>query len=411
MLSSMEPTAAVLATPPPSIAQPGRIWSIDIFRGLTMVVMIFVNDLAGVKDLPWWTYHMPSKQSGMTYVDVVFPAFLFILGMAIPLALRRRMEQGDSGLRLWSHILMRSLSLVVLGLILANAEKADPKLTGLPPGVWPTIALMGAILYWAVYPTGGRQSFYRALKYAGLAILIAALALFRRTTESGTTAWLDFRYWEILGLIGRVYLAACILYIPLRKVLWAPVVVFTGLTALNVASRLGMPPLQRVLPYALWPFDSGELPSIAMAGIVAYQIFFDERVAATFRRKALLAGAFAAVLFGGGWAFEFLRISKNAATPSWCLYSSGISVLLFLVLYWMTDVRGWRRWAAFAKPAGSNTLLTYLLPDLFYFTCGAAYYSLTPNRGWLGVVRSVIFTACMLGASYLLTRKRIRMQL
>lgn len=402
MLSIMEPTTAVLATPPPSISQPGRIWSIDIFRGLTMVVMIFVNDLAGVKGLPWWTYHMPSKQSGMTYVDVVFPAFLFILGMAIPLALRRRMGQGDSGPRLWSHFLMRSLSLVVLGLILANAGKG---------GAWPTLALMGAILYWAVYPSGGRQSLYRVLKYTGLVILIAALALFRRTTESGATAWLDFRYWEILGLIGRVYLAACILYIPLRKVLWAPVVVFTGLTALNVASRLGIPPLQRVLPYAFWPFDSGELPSIAMAGIVTYQIFFDERVAATFRRKSVLAGAFAAVLFAGGWAFTFLGISKNAATPSWCLYSSGISVLLFLVLYWLTDVRGWRRWAAFAKPAGSNTLLTYLLPDLFYFTCGGVYAALTPGAGWPGVVRSAIFTACMLGASYLLTRKRIRMQL
>ena len=70
----------------PQHKQSTRIVSVDILRGLTMLVMIFVNDLAEVKGLPWWTYHMPGHANGMTYVDVVFPAFLFILGMAIPLA-------------------------------------------------------------------------------------------------------------------------------------------------------------------------------------------------------------------------------------------------------------------------------------------------------------------------------------
>ena len=67
-----------------------RIASIDIFRALTMLLMIFVNDLASVKGLPWWTYHIPPGEFGMTYVDVVFPAFLFIVGMAIPLAFQKR---------------------------------------------------------------------------------------------------------------------------------------------------------------------------------------------------------------------------------------------------------------------------------------------------------------------------------
>ena len=68
----------------PSVsAAPGssRILSIDIFRGLTILVMIFVNDLAEVKGLPWWTYHLPGNVNGMTYVDMVFPFFLFIVGI------------------------------------------------------------------------------------------------------------------------------------------------------------------------------------------------------------------------------------------------------------------------------------------------------------------------------------------
>ena len=84
-------------------AAAGRVLSLDIFRGLTMLVMIFVNDLSGVRGLPWWTYHMPSGVNGMTYVDVVFPAFLFILGMAIPLAVRKRLAMGDSMPRLGPH--------------------------------------------------------------------------------------------------------------------------------------------------------------------------------------------------------------------------------------------------------------------------------------------------------------------
>src|SRR5580692_12968109 len=92
----------------------GRIASIDIFRGLTVLVMVFVDNLDFVKGLPWWTYHMPRGSNGMTYVDMVFPAFLFVMGMSIPLAVERRVAAGDSGGQIWVHNVERSLSLVVL---------------------------------------------------------------------------------------------------------------------------------------------------------------------------------------------------------------------------------------------------------------------------------------------------------
>lgn len=60
-----------------------RIMSIDIFRGLTVLLMVFVDNLDFVKGLPWWTYHMPRQANGMTYVDMVFPAFLFVMGMSL----------------------------------------------------------------------------------------------------------------------------------------------------------------------------------------------------------------------------------------------------------------------------------------------------------------------------------------
>jgi predicted acyltransferase len=294
---------------------------------------------------------------------------------------------------------------------LANAPKVDPGSTHLPARIWAATALIGAILFWMVYPaTPGRQGLYRASKYAGLFLLALMLGLFRRKADGGQLSWLDFSYWEILGLIGRTYLAVCILYIPLRKKSWAPVTLLALLTAWNVATRLGLPQVTRVVPSWLWPFDSGELPSIAMAGIVCSSIFIN-RDSWSVRLKTTLALAYAAVLFAAGFAFRFLGISKNAATPTWCLWSSGIGVVLFLAIYYLADVRRWQRWATLVKPAGSNTLLTYLLPDLFHFTVAGLFAMLPWNYGWLGVLRSAVFTIFILRVSSLLTKKGIRMQL
>jgi len=389
-----------------------RVLSIDIFRGLTMLVMIFVNDLASVKGLPWWTYHMPGRLNGMTYVDVVFPAFLFIVGMSIPLSINKRLEQDPSQWSLWRHILLRSFSLIVLGIFLANAGKVDPILTGIPKGAWGVLGLIGAILLWNVYPrTGGRQALYGMLKYAGLILLVAMFVIFRRKSLDGHTAWLDFSYWEILGLIGRAYLAACILYIPLRKKLWAPAALLVILTLTNAASRAGWIPWIKRLPYALWPFDAGALPSIVIAGIVASSIFLDLDKVRAFSQKARWALIYAATLFAAGYALSPLGVMKNRATPTWCLYSSAISVILFLALYWIVDVRGQIKWAAFLKPAGSNTLLTYLLPDLFYFAAGLSYAGTQLNAGLPGAIRAAVFTALMLALSGLFTKLRVRMQL
>ena len=128
-MSTASSSADTLAAPSTAAASVQRVVSIDIFRGLTMLVMIFVNDLADVHGLPWWTYHAHAQQDLMTYVDMVFPFFLFIVGMSMPLAIERRLKQNPSHAALWLHIAMRSCGLIVLGLILANAEKVDPART------------------------------------------------------------------------------------------------------------------------------------------------------------------------------------------------------------------------------------------------------------------------------------------
>jgi predicted acyltransferase len=97
----MSVSPSVVAAPASTAASTSRVASIDVFRGLTIMVMVFVNDLAGVHGLPWWTYHAHRDQDAMTYVDMVFPFFLFIVGMSMPIAIAGRLKRNPSYVSLW----------------------------------------------------------------------------------------------------------------------------------------------------------------------------------------------------------------------------------------------------------------------------------------------------------------------
>jgi heparan-alpha-glucosaminide N-acetyltransferase len=391
-----------------------RVVSIDVFRGLTMVVMIFVNDLASVHGLPWWTYHMPADIDAMTYVDMVFPCFLFIVGMSIPLAVRQRVK-GDGGqMTLWLHVFLRAFSLLVLGLILANAEQVDASRTRLNPNLWTLLALVGAVLLWGVFgPLHGHKRALRFLRVAGFALLITLFAVFRRSTQSGHVAWISTTYPEILGLIAFTYLAVCALYIPTRRWLWAPLAWFTILVAFNALCAAKLITFPNHLSLFAWPVGNGAMASISMAGVVTSSIFLGAHPWNTSRSKTWIALTFAIVILATGWFLTPLGISKIRATPTWSLYSVGASVLLFSAMYWICDVKQLTSWANFARPAGSNTLLTYLLPDFYYYLVGllSLSYPAYLNAGLPGVLRAIVFTLAILGLAGLLTKWKISMRL
>lgn len=76
--------------------KPERLASLDAFRGFDILVMTFVNYIAGMAAVPFILRHAPADMDAFTLTDVVFPGFLFILGVAIPLSLQKRIVQGDS---------------------------------------------------------------------------------------------------------------------------------------------------------------------------------------------------------------------------------------------------------------------------------------------------------------------------
>jgi heparan-alpha-glucosaminide N-acetyltransferase len=146
--------------------------------------------------------------------------------------------------------------------------------------------------------------------------------------------------------------------------------------------------------------------------VVVSGIFFHQDW--TPARRFQTALAFAAVCAVLGLALRSLGISKIRATPSWALWSVAGATALFALFYFLLDVRQQRGWALPFRAPGSNTLLTYLLPDLTYYALAFAGLSRALgrwNNGATGVVRSLAFTAVMLGLSFVLTRARVRMQL
>src|SRR3954469_15422246 len=113
----VSPTPTIAEEPTASAARLSRITSIDALRGFVMFTMIFVNDLAGAprRLVPDWMVHYSDRHrggSGMTFVDLVFPAFLFIVGMSIPFALGSRLAKGEPFWKVLLHVFVRAGSLL-----------------------------------------------------------------------------------------------------------------------------------------------------------------------------------------------------------------------------------------------------------------------------------------------------------
>ena len=88
-----------------------RNLAIDMFRGLTMTLMVFVNEFWKVFNVPHWMEHYATLEDGMGLSDIVFPLFLFAMGMSIPYALERRIAKGYSTESTVLHIVSRTFTL------------------------------------------------------------------------------------------------------------------------------------------------------------------------------------------------------------------------------------------------------------------------------------------------------------
>lgn len=351
-----------------------RIRSIDVLRGWVILVMIFVNDVAGVRGTPAWMKHIePPGADGMTFVDVVFPAFLFLVGMSIPAALERRL--GREPLRkVLGHILGRTVGLLVLGVFMVNSEGAQ-RGGVLSKDVWVLLMYAGAILVWAPPPPGlaiGRK-IRAGIRGGGVVLLAAMAALYR---GPGDPALIELRtsWWGILGLIGWAYLVASLAYLIVRRQVAGLVGGVVLLYCAFVANAAGyFAPLAWITSRVDIGSMLGSHAALTLSGAVLGVVLLPDspvRTLAARLRWALLYGAALAtaahLLHAASDLHPAFIINKIAATPPWCLWSAAITVWTWAALHWLLEARGARRWGGVLERAGQNALFAYIAAPIFY---------------------------------------------
>ena len=223
-----------------------RVLSIDIMRGLTLFLMLFVNDLY-VSGVPEWLVHTKADFDGMGLADWVFPGFLFMVGMAVPFAIQGRFKTGDTFGKVLLHIFIRTGSLLLIGFFILNISRLNPELSGISKNLWAILIYISVFLIWNQYGNLNRNVIY-ILKGIGFAGLIVLAVIFQSGTPE-KTEWMQTGRWGILGLIGWGYLAAALVYLAAKENLWKTGFFWLFFLVLNVLSQLGRSEERRVGKY------------------------------------------------------------------------------------------------------------------------------------------------------------------
>jgi heparan-alpha-glucosaminide N-acetyltransferase len=390
-----------------------RIYSIDIMRGLTLVLMLFVNDLY-MKGVPSWLGHRAANFDGMGLADWVFPGFLFMVGMAIPFSIGKRISEGQKTFSIARHIIIRTISLLIIGVLMINSERVNPEFTGMGKNLWAILMYTGVFLIWNKYQENDKNFFTIAgLRLAGIAILVVLIFKFR-SGEIENNGSLITSWWGILGLIGWGYLVSAFIYLAVRDSILNTIIALLFFLALNILSQLD-------LLNSLNPFKSifgviieGNVPFIVLSGMLTTLIL---KKLSKDSRKTILSVIALGILsiFTGFILRKWFIISKIQATPSWGLICNGISLMLFALLYWIIDIKKHIRWTFFLKPAGENSLTTYLAPDILYFLIWSTGIPILIYKQsgvpLIVIAGSVIWALLMVGLTALLVRINIKLKL
>lgn len=391
-----------------------RILSIDVFRGMTIFTMVFVNELAGVSDIPRWMKHFPADVDGMTFVDLVFPAFLFIVGMSIPFAIQARLNKGDSIQEVLKHIGLRSLALIVIGVFMVNAEsgyQADAMV--IPISLWTLLMFGCVLLIWSHYSNRLPPLVIHGGKALGVLGLLVLWGLYRGPDGAGMTP----QWWGILGLIGWAYLIAGIIYIascqctrPLRQLITlmvAAVVLLVIYFALNAIAGQDIPILQTLADNN----RNHTHAAIVLGGVIMALLFYHPALYSFGHQHYFIITSVVGLLAFIVW--EFSPISKIWATPSWALFSVMFCCIIFGLIYWLVDVYQQQAWCRLFEPAAVNPLLVYILPYILLSFLGLFGISLRPeffNAGMAGIIWSFMFSIVIMLIGAGLTRAGLRLK-
>jgi predicted acyltransferase len=292
-----------------------RLGSLDAFRGLTILGMLLVNNVALDNATPASLTHAGWNQ-GVHFADMVFPWFLLIVGVALPFSFASHDRKGLPRRQYDLRVVTRALTLILLGCLI-DSSLAHRPVFGL--GV---LQLIGCayLLATMAYELPLRR---RLMVVGGL--LLAQWAALRFIPVPGAGAGVLTESENFISYLNETYLAPVSLR-GLASVVPTTALVLIGTAIGDMLRRAAFPP-------------------IAQAA----------------RLLALGVG-----LIGAGWLWSLdLAFSKALWTASYVLYTGGWGLLILGFLYLIMDVAGWRAWAFPLEVFGANAIVAYVAPILF----------------------------------------------
>jgi predicted acyltransferase len=310
----------------------GRLLSLDVFRGATMAAMIVVNNQDS-EQAYWPLRHAP--WNGCTPTDLIFPFFLFIVGVSLVLSFQVRLQRGESRRSLALHAMRRSVLLFAIGFALNGMASLQPA-TWRIPGVLQRIAIVYCIA--------------------------AAITLYSGTrTRIAVIAVCTLGYWAIMRFVPVPGHGVPGIDIPILH------------PDYNLAAYLD----RKLMLGHLWEKTHdpegilSTIPAIATAlcGVLTGEWL---QSGATKLRKfnIMLAFGVAGVIAGNIWNHWF-PINKNLWTSSYVLFTAGSALICLAGVYWVSDIEQHR--GPWTKPfviLGTNAITAYVLSQLI--------------GGWLG---------------------------
>jgi predicted acyltransferase len=394
-----------------------RFAAVDLFRGLVVVsYFIAVNTGPG---LPWWMYHgHVTNHPQLTWVDLVWPAFLWITGVSIPFAMTRRIERGASAGNILGHIFWRFACLVWIGALLVptGAIRFDVMpISSHGYFLLGFLALIGAFTRWDAFRVEGcswRDRLIRAVQIASVAYLIFATLVVRYGPHAHMILTLggDGQPWgmphSIIGSFGWAFLWMGTLWWLTRKALVVRVGLL-GLCLLAILNVKGGGILAQVIPIQCRLISIADQKGfIVLAGTIVGDLLLMQRTNGVNLRRCL-SGFGLGLLAAAFLADPALGWSPQSGTLRYGLLCSGF----FTLAFWGVWELGKRMTLPLEKPLlalGSNALLAYFIHLPFVALQGMFGISVRKDlwggmEGWPGLVDplawTVIFTLCVMAAN------------
>ncbi len=390
-----------------------RVASIDIVRALTMVLMIFVNDLGSLKNIPLWLEHVEPGVDGIGLADVVFPAFLFIVGLSLPFAVNNRRKKGDTEFQLVVHVLVRTIALLVMGVFLVNGETINETATGLQHNVWYSLSCFSFILIWNLYPKQANRYLVFAAKGVGIITLIV-LAFIYRGGEDGQLNRFAPQWWGILGLIGWAYLASGLVTIFSKNSFLVILGAWIFFSILSMVYKAGYIPHDSIVSFVPNAILGGTLTGLTMGGVLTTTMFryFRERKE-NFKMTLVFIGFAALLIALSVITRPYWKLAKLGATPAWLFLCSAFTLLTFIVVYWIADVKKKANWFTIIRPAGTDTLLCYLIPYFLYAILHATNFHWPDGiiTGSVGLLKSLLIALFCVFITGMLNKGGVRLKL